>query len=113
MKDKGNIVFKLLAHASIILSGMFLTFFVIDRVNPYMEFLTSEMSAWLILAFAIISLTQSILIIVMLRRHEKRQLTHTERVQARAELEKTLAEADKEFMESLLSDINKKREDEK
>ncbi len=116
MRNKHNI-FKVLAHACIIISGMLLTFFVIDRVNPFMEFLTSEMSLWLIFAFSLLTLTQSIMLIVTIRKHERKKRGHADyelsgddRELARAELEKLKAEADKEFLEMLRRDSAKKRE---
>ncbi len=117
MKNR-HIIFKVLAHACIIISGMLLTFFVIDRVNPFMEFLTSEMSVWLIFAFALITLTQSIMLVVALRRHEKTSRRHgrpdhelggEDRELVRAELEKIKAEADREFLEAIRQNSAKKR----
>jgi ABC-type multidrug transport system fused ATPase/permease subunit len=119
MKNK-HVVFKLLAHACIIISGMLLTFFVIDRVNPFMEFLTSEMSVWLIFVFALLTLAQSIMLVVTIRKHEmsaskKYSLPdhkHGEdRELVRAELEKKKAEADREFLEALRRNTAKKQEE--
>jgi uncharacterized integral membrane protein len=45
-----------LSHSSIIVGMMFVIFFVIDRFNPAMEFLTSNISKWLILLFALCSI---------------------------------------------------------
>jgi len=65
-----------LAHASIIIGMMFVIFFVIDRFNPAMEFLSSSISKWLILAFAICSILNGLFSAVFLfqkqKRHEER-----------------------------------------
>jgi hypothetical protein len=47
MQDKSR-VWGFFAHASIIVGMIFIVFFVIDRFNPAMEFLTSNLSKWLI-----------------------------------------------------------------
>lgn len=45
---------RIMPHAVIVLSLMTLTFFFIDRVNPIMAFMTSELSKW---TFALLSVT--------------------------------------------------------
>ena len=56
----------LLTHATIVLSVVFLVFFCIDRVNPAMEFIGSDISDWLLCAFCVIALLSSILSAVQL-----------------------------------------------
>lgn len=51
---------ELLAHATIVLSIVFLVFFFIDRVNPAMEFIGSDLSDWLLFIFCVIALASSI-----------------------------------------------------
>lgn len=51
----------ILTHAVIILATMFLVFFVIDRFNPVMEFISSEISKWLLCVFAVCALADGIL----------------------------------------------------
>ncbi len=53
-------LFEVLSHATIILSVVFLTFFVIDRVNPAMEFIGSDISDWFLGAFCVIALWNGI-----------------------------------------------------
>ena len=43
---------KLIPHITIVLALMTLTFFVIDRFNSFMDFMTSEMSKWVFAALA-------------------------------------------------------------
>ncbi|NLI54182.1 MAG: hypothetical protein GX417_07620 [Clostridiales bacterium] len=65
------------AHASIIVGMMFVVFFVIDRFNPAMEFLTSSLSKWLILFLAVCAMANglfsAVLLFQRLRRHEEKQ----------------------------------------
>ncbi len=67
MKVKAFWVF--LTHATIVLSVVFLVFFVIDRVNPAMMFIGSDISDWLLGAFSVIALVSSILTAVYLYRY--------------------------------------------
>ncbi|HRX57757.1 MAG TPA: hypothetical protein P5075_03185 [Eubacteriales bacterium] len=60
------------AHTSIIIGMMFVIFFVIDRFNPAMEFLSSNISKWLILIFAICSILNGLFSAVFLFQKQKR-----------------------------------------
>jgi uncharacterized integral membrane protein len=62
-----------LAHTSIIIGMMLVIFFVIDRFNPAMEFLSSNISKWLILAFAVCSILNGLFSAVFLFQRLKRQ----------------------------------------
>ena len=55
-----------LTHATIVLSVVFLVFFCIDRVNPAMEFIGSDISDWLLFVFCVVALFSSILAAVHL-----------------------------------------------
>lgn len=63
-------VHKLLSHLMIILGGMFLTFFWLDRVNPAMCFIDNEISKWLLLCFSLIALTSAIITLTILHRQD-------------------------------------------
>ena len=52
-------------HAVIVLSLMTLTFFGIDRFNPIMAFMTSELSKWVFALLAVTGLITAILLIGM------------------------------------------------
>ncbi len=67
MKQKAFWAF--LTHATIVLSVVFLVFFIIDRVNPAMMFIGSDISDWLLFAFSVIALVSSILTAVYLYRY--------------------------------------------
>ncbi|MCE5234734.1 MAG: hypothetical protein ABFC62_11375 [Clostridiaceae bacterium] len=58
-----------LTHATIVLSIVFFVFFCIDRVNPAMEFIGSDISDWLLGAFCLIALASSIFAAVHLYKH--------------------------------------------
>ena len=57
MRDK---LWEVISHATIVLSVVFLVFFVIDRFNPAMEFIGSDISDWLLGAFCVIALWNGI-----------------------------------------------------
>ena len=56
---------RLLPHAVIVLSLMTLTFFGIDRFNPIMAFMTSELSKWVFALLAIFGFATAITLIGM------------------------------------------------
>ncbi len=81
MRDK-QAIWGFFAHASIIIGMMFVVFFVIDRFNPAMEFLTSSLSKWLILLFALFSIGNGAFSAVLLfqrqrKREERRFASHS------------------------------------
>ncbi len=53
---KQHPVWNALSHASIIGSVMLIIFFFIDRVNPAMDFLGSNLSKWCLFLYCIVSL---------------------------------------------------------
>lgn len=72
-----------LAHTSIIVGLMFVIFFVIDRFNPAMEFLSSNISKWLILLFAVCSILNGLFSAVFLFQKQKRYEEKRENLSAR------------------------------
>jgi len=56
---------RLLPHATLILSLMVLTFFVIDRFNEYMAFMSSELSKWVIAGLALCALATALRLILL------------------------------------------------
>lgn len=64
---------RILPHLTIILAFMVLVFFVIDRVNRPMAFMTSEMSKWLFFIFAVLVLPVSIMAIGAQWREDARE----------------------------------------
>lgn len=61
------------AHTNIIVGMMFVVFFVIDRFNPAMEFLTSSLSKWLILVLALCAIVNGLFAAVFLFQRQKRR----------------------------------------
>jgi len=72
MQDKQR-VWGFFAHANIIVGMMFVVFFVIDRFNPAMEFLTSSLSKWLMLFLAVSSVIGGLFAAVFLFQKQKRR----------------------------------------
>ena len=63
----------ILSHACIVAGLMVLVFFIADRFNPAMEFMTSEMSKWFILALAAMSFANAVLTISGIRHAIRRR----------------------------------------
>lgn len=57
----------ILCHATIIMGLMFVIFFVIDRFNPAMEFIGSEISDWLLGAFSATAVISSVMTAIKLQ----------------------------------------------
>jgi hypothetical protein len=62
---------KLLPHVGIILSGMLIVFFVVDRFNSAMGFFDNDAAKILICALGVVSIANSILLIAHQRRLER------------------------------------------
>ena len=54
---------RLIPHATIILSGMCLVLFVLDRFNQYMHFLLNDITKWLVAILSVFAIVTSILCI--------------------------------------------------
>lgn len=59
---------RFLPHALIVLCGMLLTFFVINLINPAMEFLHNGMTDGIVLAVSILGIVTACLLISLQRR---------------------------------------------
>ena len=66
-----RLVRQLPPHAAIILSGMLIVFFIIDRVNKPMGFMTNEFHKRITFALALLSIWSSIRLIAAQRRAER------------------------------------------
>ncbi len=71
MKKELKMLFKVLPHAVIVMAGMMIVFFCIDRVNTPMGFMTNEFHKWLSMLLALTSLGYAILTIAWQRRQER------------------------------------------
>lgn len=57
--QEGRVLRLVLNHAAIILSLMYLVFFVIDRINNAMEFINNDMTKVLLVLLAVISIVNA------------------------------------------------------
>ena len=64
---------KLLPHATIIVSAMYLVFFVIDRFNEPMAFVNNRMTKALLLVMCVISTINAVALIQSDREKERRR----------------------------------------
>ncbi len=62
---------KIIPHVVIVISGMLIVFFCIDRVNKPMGFMTNEFHKIITFVLSIISIGQSIFIIAYQRKKER------------------------------------------
>ena len=52
---------RLMSHLTVILSLMFAVFLILDQFNPLMNFIDNPISRWLLAAFCLSAVTQSVL----------------------------------------------------
>lgn len=76
---------RILPHAVIVLSLMTLTFFGIDRVNPIMAFMTSELSRWVFALLAATGFATAVLLVGMQWSEDDRKTRRALRHQPPAE----------------------------
>lgn len=71
MKEKLS---KLLAHSAIVISLMYFVFFFIDRVNSAMGFINNNITKVLLFILCVLSICNSIRLIALDRRVERRRM---------------------------------------
>ena len=54
---------KILPHVSIVLSNMYIVFFLIDRVNSAMSFINNDLTKWLLVFSSLVSIVNAISLI--------------------------------------------------
>ncbi len=69
--DWRRLLDKLLCHAAIVLSGMLAVFFLIDRVNKHMSFMTNEFHKRITFALALMAVYLAVRRIAAARRSER------------------------------------------
>jgi ABC-type nickel/cobalt efflux system permease component RcnA len=74
---------RVLPHLTIVLAFMVIIFFVIDRINRSMAFMTSEMSKWLFMVFAVLVLPVSVMAIASQWREDAREARREMKQRAR------------------------------
>ena len=84
---------KFIPHLTIALSAMTLTFFVIDKFNEYMAFMTSELSKAVFAALAVCAAITSIYLIGdNFREEDRRERRRLKKLKQNAGSEKTSGE---------------------
>ena len=58
---------------------MFVVFFCLDKVNPAMEFINSDISKWLLLFFCLCAITNGVIGAIYVFKGDKAQKTHHNR----------------------------------
>lgn len=66
LSNKWRVVRIILAHLTGAFAVLVVTCFVIDRVNTAMEFMTSDLSKWMIAILAVLALVSSVLTVLAL-----------------------------------------------
>jgi hypothetical protein len=64
-------IIRVLPHITIILSAMFITFWILDQCNPMMNFIDSKISNVLLIVFCISSLITAIVMVALERKQGK------------------------------------------
>lgn len=64
-------IIRILPHINIILAVLFITLWVLDKLNPIMNFINNSISNILLIIFFIISMANSILFIAYERKNDK------------------------------------------
>ena len=72
MKKIVSALRAVLPHATLILSLMMLTLFIIDRVNEAMAFLNNDLTKWVLAVFALLTAVLSVLTILRDERRHRR-----------------------------------------
>lgn len=62
---------KIIAHASIVLGGMLLTLFILDKINPAMEFIDNDITRGLIAAAALLGIVSGVFGLIVPKDHDK------------------------------------------
>ncbi|MDF2907751.1 MAG: hypothetical protein K0R34_3072 [Herbinix sp.] len=65
-------IIRILPHITIILSAMFITLWILDKYNPLMNFLDSDLSNALMLIFFLSSMVTAIVLVAIERKIGKK-----------------------------------------
>ena len=82
LKDWLRLIDKILPHVAIVISGMLVVFFVIDRVNKPIGFMTNEFHKRITFVLALLAVYFSIRVISVQRRIERAEYRRRQRAQA-------------------------------
>lgn len=64
---------KILPHIVIVLAAMFITFWILDQLNPIMNFINNSISNVLLLVFSIASLVNAVFSIAWYRKSKRKE----------------------------------------
>ena len=64
---------KILPHITIILAGMFIVFWILDILNPAMNFINRKLSNKILLAFCISAIITAILAVYSQRKSDRKE----------------------------------------
>lgn len=71
---------KLLPHLTIILAGMFIVFWILDILNPTMNFINRKISNKLLLIFCISAIVTAILAVYNQRKNERNENSDEDKI---------------------------------
>lgn len=72
---------KILPHAAIVLGGMYVVFYVIDRVNSAMGFINNGITKALLLLFCLVGMANACVIISDDRKRARRKAKQKRKIQ--------------------------------
>ena len=70
-----KIIQSVLPHVLVVLSGIFMTFLVLDGYNPTMDFISNPVSLKLFWVFCILTVFNSVINIVSNRKKQKQKIS--------------------------------------
>ena len=78
-RKRPGVLRTVLPHLILVMSGMMVTFFIIDRVNEAMAFLNNDITKVLLLIFSVASATLAVLEIVRQEKMRKEERSEREK----------------------------------
>ena len=84
-RDYARLAKRALPHAAIVMAGMLIVFFVIDRINKPMGFMTNEFHKRLTFALCLLTIYFAVQITMIQRRAERGEYQRRQRARARAD----------------------------
>ena len=87
-----KIIIKILPHITFILSIMFVTFLILDKFNPVMQFVGNDISIVLLFIFAFATLFESIYLIVINTKEGKKKEKKKRKKKDEEDIEELLKE---------------------
>lgn len=76
---------RILPHMTIILAGMFIVFWILDILNPVMNFINRKASNKLLLIFCILAIATSIMNVYYERKYDKLKIQNESKQENQSE----------------------------